>query len=118
MAFPLRHYLPGNVPVQAIPLSTRSTTEIAFIRASPASGSARTSALWVVTTYLSSHDPTGVVLSSLGRHATLTNRWRLGGDFELRRYVARSTIVRTHVCDIPQSSRGRTGRTAAAAVLR
>ncbi len=109
---PLRHYLPTDVAIQAIPTALRSTTEIALVETPPSFEHTRPSALWVVTTYLSSHDPDHLVLRSLGRNATLTQRWRLGGDFELRRYVARSTHVHTRVHSFGQN--GDAERTVAA----
>ncbi len=94
---PLRHYLPSDVPIQGIPTAVRSTTDVAFVEPSQPVEQARSSALWVVTVYLGSHDPKHVVLDSIGRHAHLTQRWRLGGDFELRRYEVRSTLVHTRL---------------------
>ena len=101
---PLRHYLPARVPIQGIPTARQSRTEIALLESPQPAESGPTSALWVVTVYLGSHDPGHVVLDSISRRATLTQRWRLGGDFELRRYETRSTLVHTRVHSFSRSA--------------
>ena len=113
---PLRHYLPADVPIQGIPTALRSTTEIALVETPQAVEHTPSSALWVVTVYLRSHDPRHVVLDSIARNATLTERWRLGGDFELRRYVTQTTLVHTRVHAVPTATAVRT--VAAARILR
>ena len=91
---PLQHYLPTDVPVQGVDVTARATTGPAAFETLRADDLGPPPAIWVVTTYLGSHDPRNVVLDALGRYAVLTRRWRLGGDFDLLRYETRATSGR------------------------
>ena len=83
---PLRYYLKGQYPL--IPLLSSTAPVSTLIRTSlPAIAAQHQGhSLWVITPYESEFDRGGEIRSYLSRTLTLTGRYPLGGDMELRRY--------------------------------